>query len=417
VRRGIHRILASQPRAALRGWFHSSTSEIDLIDIWFLLDAVDNRAELEQLASGHPAALQLVDEYVERSVRQRAAESTGTPAVRTARALRPSLPEIIAQADEVALLSHTPVHDQVMALSVAQRDQLTLMVEDIWARSTAASGTPIHTVRRIDAGRWRAESEAMWQLIHWAAELTLPLSDEEWFAAGNLGLPGHEFDTWLQATFRPTWTSIVATGAGFLNADGARAVLRSAPHPLTREAAEAVAGRCQELIADPRANAVDLLRICAERLVEDAYQELAHAVARTVGSNALDDIIVRLGDADAERRLVASLRTEGYPEIAHWVWGRHWINDVRQPASAPEIADAIRTMLRRGDEPHELTLLFRALHRCAGPDALAVYDSLMDDPSIPHAKFLWYQRQDCFFELAASPPDALAEAAGALFST
>ena len=79
-----------------------------------------------------------------------------------------------------------------------------------------------------------------------------------------------------------------------------------------------------------------------------------------------------------------------------------WIDRLSAESSAKAVERVLRRLLRRGVEAHELTPLFRALNRCAGDDAARVYDSMIDDTSIPSAPFLWYRKQEL---IASQPPE------------
>jgi hypothetical protein len=80
--------------------------------------------------------------------------------------------------------------------------------------------------------------------------------------------------------------------------------------------------------------------------------------------------------------------------IERWplTYAASWLTSVRCPSSVPVAFRALRAGLVAGRETHDLWELFAALETIAGLDVLALYDELIEDPAIPGAGFLYYQR-------------------------
>lgn len=123
-------------------------------------------------------------------------------------------------------------------------------------------------------------------------------------------------------------------------------------------------------------------------------------------------VLAAAGHPDAERRLLQALgarpgsagRLSAYGDTA-------WLGHVRHPETAPALVDTARALMATPTDGDDLSALFDALDRCAGPAALDAYDLLITDPALPHGRWLLYQRQRSeaqFAEataLAALPPD------------
>lgn len=159
---------------------------------------------------------------------------------------------------------------------------------------------------------------------------------------------------------------------------------------------------------------LDALATATDRL---GYQM---TVARTVAANAgeqflrdrissradlsgapwTDAVLVHLGDAEAEARMITSLAAKPETIRRHPnAYDEEWVSAVSAPSSGPLLADLIKKALVVGVENAELEPLFRALDRTAGLGALAVWESLSNDPDIPSASFLFYERRVCLATL------------------
>ncbi len=221
-------------------------------------------------------------------------------------------------------------------------------------------------------------------------------TQDEWFKVVDLTPHEPHERSNLRNGFKPAWEARAIADLPEMDDDVVESLIRALPGPWTRVLAEAVADRAFNTTDQ------DLHQVAAEGIAESGHLDLLTTLATEgAGSAAVDRVLAASGSANAEARLLADLEQRGYPELEHRGRDSVWINQLSAPSSAKAVETALRTMLRRGVEAHELTPLFRALNRCAGEDAARVYDSMIDDASIPSAPFLWYRKQEL---IAAQPP-------------
>lgn len=123
-------------------------------------------------------------------------------------------------------------------------------------------------------------------------------------------------------------------------------------------------------------------------------------------------VLAAAGHPNAERRLVEGLAATTDPVGRLSAHRDHaWLAHVRQPETAPALESAARALMTTARDGDDLSALFDALDRCAGPAALETYDRLIAEPALPNGRWLIYQQQRseaAFAEaaaLGALPPD------------
>ncbi|MDN4160427.1 SIR2 family protein [Nocardioides abyssi] len=116
----------------------------------------------------------------------------------------------------------------------------------------------------------------------------------------------------------------------------------------------------------------------------------------------IDPVLVRLGDCDAERRLVERLAQHPLAIRQHPAAAdEDWLADLRCTSTVPLLSELVRSALVAGAELSDLEGVRAALTRCAGRSAPAVWDDLISQPDIPAAGFLNYDRRDAIGRLIA----------------
>ena len=395
----IRTALLSHPKEAIRGSFRVPLDETDLFDIAFLLDSLSEE-QLADLPTDAPGPAALVRRYTEwRSAPPSMPERTRRPMARPPSALD----ALIDAGDLEAILASRPGQLEVDTLTGPHRSALLELVQAAWADDDGS--TPISRVNMVGERHWNATVRD-WRLLDIASELRMPLNEDDWYRLADLGLAGH--DNWLDDAFVDDWAKEIEARIDPRGEPGLQAMARSVP--LTAEAAERMADRCLGSENE------ELRRVFADRLATLGHAGVLRARVTTLPSTELDVALVRAGDEAAEHRLLTDFVRRGCPAIERWGGDGTWIEEVRHKANGPLILECLTFMLRRGDEPHELTALFRGLIRCMGAESLAAYDSLMADAGIPDAPFLWYRREEAIVQLSARPEVGVADIAARLFA-
>jgi hypothetical protein len=383
----VLRVLTQHPIDALKAAFNAGAS---LFDVLPMLEAADPN-ELDRLAQEvEPDARGVVQDF--RALPPRSAGPS--------KAAPPDPPPFdlalaVADGDLESILANQPSADTISSLSPSARADLDLLVDLAW--SDPSTGTsPVLRITRTGRGRWEGSARDF-QLVTLVLRMGRSFTQDEWFKA--VDLTPHEPDERanLRNAFKPAWEARAIADLPEMDDDVVESLIRALPGPWTRVLAEAVANRAFSTTDQ------GLHQVAAERIAESGHLDLLTTWATDgAGSAAIDRVLAARGSADAEARLLADFEQRGYPDLKHRGRDSVWINQLSAPTSAKAVETALRTMLRRGVEAHELTPLFRALNRCAGDDAARVYDSMIGDASIPSAPFLWYRKQEL---IAAQPPE------------
>lgn len=397
----VRNVLGAHPDRALGGWFRSTRGPADVFNVWFLLTAIEDENALRSLASGNPAAELLVEDYLAQRQTPGKTPMAPTPATAPTR-LRVSLTTLISNGDIDSILARRPPpREEIENLPARARGALAQVIEDRWR-----GDAPLSNIRRTNDRHWDQTTQYAFPLLEWAAALSLGIGQDDWIRAVNLGLGTLlEFRSWLADCFQTSWMPGVALAAGSLNIDGLAAVLE-AENPMSDVEASALTEQCVQLAQPDPIAADNLIRACAARLADGSHESPLRRLADAVPGDDVDAALLALpaGDADAQRRILDRFLSAGCPEFALGIGAPPWVKLLRQQTSSSAIAESVRIMLRRGDEPHEIAALLRALNRCGGEGALLVYDSLKADTGIQNATFLWYQQQECLHGLIALTP-------------
>lgn len=127
---------------------------------------------------------------------------------------------------------------------------------------------------------------------------------------------------------------------------------------------------------------------------EQVVRSWAAQIAEQTGDRWIDPVLVRLGDCDAEARMIELLARQPETLTRHPnAPDEEWISHVRCPSSAESLARLVKAAHLAGRPTSELTPVHRALDRCAGLDAPRIWEELSNDPNIPSAAFLYYERR------------------------
>jgi hypothetical protein len=399
------RVLLQHPMSALRGVLRALSRPSQPFDLLFLLDALSD----EQLAAAEagPEAADLLASYRElrrQPPRERTPPQRSRPPTAAA-----DLGSMVQAGNLDDVLALRPSRDDVDALSPPDYLALVELAQKDW-RDIRLGTSPLQRIQRVGDNQWIVHPRD-WDFVHLALLVRLPLTEDEWLAAVDLSVSDNEQHESLLATYQSEWNERILVWLDELDDRGRTNLVRCLPGPWPDDVADALAERCFT------SGLEEAQRYCADRLAADGKFELLRSWAGRESVRAIEVVLVGAGggDGEAERRLLADYRDRNYPELHHWASDTEWIDLVSHRESAELVVDALRAMLRRGDQPHELGPLFKALNRCLGEAALEIYDDLIADDHIPDAPFLWYQRQDCATALAAMSQQNILTIAQRLF--
>ena len=386
----VRRVMEKHPMNALRGAFRAGLDRASLFDLFPVLEAA-GPDELDRLTQEvGPEAQGLLQDF-----RAFATRSTGP-----SKPVPPDPPPFdlvvaVADGDLGSILANRVSAEAIASLSPSVRAKLESLVDQTWV-DPATGTSPVLRITRTKRGQWNGSARDF-ELATLALRLGRTLTQDEWFRAIDLTPYDPRERANLRDAFEPSWEARVITDLPDLDDDVVESLIRALPGRLNSLLAEAVAER-----AFTSTNQ-DVHQVAAERIADSGHLDLLITlVAGGRGSAAIDRVLAANGSADAEARLLADFAQRGFPELEHWGADSVWIDRLSARSSAKAVETALRTMLRRGVEAHELTPLFRALNRCAGDDAAHVYDSMIGDASIPSAPFLWYRKQEL---IASQPPE------------
>lgn len=296
---------------------------------------------------------------------------------------QPTLAERIDQGDGIGIVARPGLRSQIDALDPTHQDRLRDLVDGAFNERGADGKRRVDRIERT-TDEWTVPYLGF-EVINWAKQVDRPLDEDDWYTVADLSIPGT--DGWLRSQWQPTWMAAAQQRVASLSDGGVRALVANTDNtPMTDETVVVVAER------GLRSEDPYLRCITAARLVTEGREaELRHA-ASVHPSGEADGQLVRIGDPDAEQRLLGSFIAEGCPSDGH---GRslEWMADIRDPRSRSLVRTALETMLRRGGETHELTAAFKALAATHGDNVLGVFDQLIGDPAIEAAPFLWYDRE------------------------
>jgi hypothetical protein len=238
-----------------------------------------------------------------------------------------------------------------------------------------------------------------------AAEQVLPLSGCDWAAVALFALrwSDERLSRWCRDTAPPTAVDDLLE---LLDGDDPQlrvAAQRVFAPPSPERLIHVVLDAALELGRSDDGAHESLATGAIFALLDAGAAEVVRARMPTPTPTWLRSLAVQLGDCDAERTLLQELLADP-GSIPRWPLGRatSWLSSVRYPSSADLLHDVLRDALRAGREAHELNELFRALERTAGQEVLRRYDTLINDPAIPSAPFLHYQRQKALDALIES---------------
>lgn len=329
------------------------------------------------------------------------AEPEGAPPIAHSRAptqppptIDPDLANRIESGDWNFLVERKASHDDVEGLGEAYVNGLDAAIDYLLDVVRAYSGSVVGSIVRTEGG-WDYDDErgrSEWNLLSWAATRQRPLDLASWLRVAGLDL----YASWMHATFDGTWGETVASTASAASALTAEGILNAIPGDLPPEVARVVVR-----IRGLGANSSAALRRCLFSLADAGDRAAIEAQRGMLDDRLLDEALVRLGDDDAEQRLLR--RIVGPRDLPSDLPERDassWVGYVRKESSLALLEEVIRRLMRADVPTHELRSLLDAMERCARPNALAAYDRLMSDPEHPDSSFLWYERQGYLDRLA-----------------
>jgi len=360
-------------------------------------------AGLEPDTTVFPETLEQARQYAASVITAReepAKVAHGTPR-RGEKARAPQAGAAIAGGDWDTALNYPPPAESETPVNAdtTLREQVTAQLRRLVEDETLA-GLPDPRTREVTLADLRT--------LEWAAWLSLPLRPSELRQVAGFALKWNDrrLRQWVQRQWDPSvWPvlqGIIQSLPASTRADAASQVIPS-PWP-----AELTALILESTSAPQLTDAQKLA--AAEIVHEYAGSGAVRAWASDPAPRWLLPLLVKIGDCAAEQRLLkeVELNPASLPE-----WPLHqsaeWLSHVRCPESAAAVAAAARNSMIAGRQANDIEPIFRALDRCAGIEAPAIYDSLIADPEIPHGAFLYYQRQAALNALLEShaPPARL----------
>jgi len=372
--------------AALAEGVQHLQSVDDVFDLVALTGATDDA--LDRAAAVAPSAARTaLEEY--RALRQQR-PTQPPPSVPPAPPPAPQLIEQITAEDIDSILARHPNSGELGALDQGDRARLRALMEQLYQRWVEEPPSGEELAWR-DGPQGRPVPRLM-RYVEWWAALDLPLSDKAWLRLVRLPLVAFDASEseWLRRHFEIAWADQLTGDVADWSAISLDTLAATIPPPWPAALAAALAQACfgkptQEWIRQQ----------CAERLAQNsqlAVLQQLHAVAH---DPVLDAALVRVGDCDAETRLLTSLvrREIELPQLGSRL-ADHWIAAVRCRTSHAVLMQIIARLLREGTSSAELIPIFGSLHRVAGAHALDLYDQLKMDPHISEGSFLWYRRQE-----------------------
>lgn len=334
---------------------------------------------------------------------------------------RPTVADLVDADDLARLFGRAPDPAELARLDPDRRARLA-------TRLTAALDEWLAAPEPPAEARWQAAPERLmppatvWRMTWWAA-LDLPVDAAAWARLARQPLYAAGVGEWLTARFDSAFTDqLVGELPGWPRA-ALEHLVTLLPDPWPPKLAAALAEACWATGTDEPTR-----RRCAAQLAQSGQRDVAERLHGATGDPLLDEALVRLGDCDAEARLLDGLLAGGptWPITTPSVDLRnHWLASLHCPDSSSQLVQALRALLLAGANSAELAPVFAALLAAAGPDALELVDQLAVDRAITEGPFLWYRRQelldelleqraraarpDSFHELAVVVLDALAE--------
>ncbi|SDP18845.1 SIR2-like domain-containing protein [Pedococcus dokdonensis] len=199
-----------------------------------------------------------------------------------------------------------------------------------------------------------------------------------------------DLEPWLAKNWSPAAHDLVAPSLSDMTSARLRRLVDVLPGPWTPQLGDRVLGALdvdQVRLGEQMAAALAV----AERV---GVQHVRDWGGAHPGAAWVDPVLVRLGDCDAERRLLAVVAEDPSTITRHpRAYDEEWVSFIRCNESTEPLAALVRAALIAGVENNDLEPICRAFDRTAGHGAPQVWERLARDAEIPSASFLYYERR------------------------
>jgi len=372
-------VFSLHSEAALREGLKTAKSPADVRELYFLIGELSD-ARLEELAD------QEDDESVGATLREflQWRRSPKPAPDRPERPARPSLSILIEQGNAVDIL-RTQLAGEVEQLTDEQRGSLGEMVDAGWQEWEESQGSVSAAVTETDGGF--TSPRAVLNILGYASALHLSLTADRWIDVVRLPFGTHEYTEWLKETFDPDLVPRLIDVVDELKSPSLERLVLGTPTPWPERFARAVATRVYG------GEVEDWTKSALVSALEASGLEV---VIRELADSKLDDYLrvalVRLGDCDVEAELLRRLRA-GEDLMPRFLAERsnHWLEYVRCASSVELLVEIIKQEFGKPKPESHIELLYGALNRSAGEDALRIYGELSES-GLEAAGFFWYSR-------------------------
>lgn len=384
--------LGQHPHIALDQALRFATSARDVREVWFLTSELSEE-ELTMIAAKTDE--EAVAEALLEVVQWR---KTPPEPITHLRARPPTLKELLDRdaTDEIIALR---LESEVQTLSDADVEKLSTIVRDVWAEADTEVGSLSDAINK---GGPQVVSRRVLHMLEYAQVLRLRLDYERWLLVARLDVFFRDFTSWLRDSVRQEWMPRLADDVAGLPTQVVARLTLTLGAPWPRELASAIVERLfspeakGSSDADVEAGRDYAVRALTDSKLEDLLRELASACE----SDAIKMALVEVGDCDVEQELLSRL-AGGEDLLPRYIAARkdHWLTFVRCSSSTDLLTRLIQQEFSQRSEESYITLLYDALGRTAGPSAIAIYDNLRFDRSVPSSGFYWYPRDRLFREI------------------
>lgn len=398
----LRKVLEVHPLAALEEGFAAAERAADVRELWFLLWSVPESA-LRSLADNvaNDEVRSALEEFLQaRQTPPRAREEIPE------QPSPPTLQELLADGAIAEVLARPLVHE-IAELNDEDREELRQLIQRSWEEWEVHHGPLIEAVQR-DGDRVTISRRVLGILQH-AGGLRLPFDYEQWLGVLQLDLRVQDEREWLRESFRADWFDRLETDITSLSTSVLEELVSILRIPWPGRLGLIIGERILSEDASGYAR-----EACLNAIIESDQSDVVRELATWHDDLSISAALVRIGDCDAEEKLLRRLR-EGENVMPGFLAARHshWLNYVRCGSSVELLTGAIRDVYVKSERESQIELLYRALNRASGQDALGVYEELMADEDLPGSTFFWYPRTTFLKELLEQGakdtlPDSLA---------
>lgn len=373
------KVFGFHPKAALREGLNVAKTPADVRELYFLIGDLSD-AELEELADreSNEAASKTLHEFLQW---RRAPKPTPD---RPERPSKPSLRALIEEGNSEEIV-RTNLAGEVGDLTDDERRSLSEIIDAAWRDVEQVHGVLSAAITETN-GQF-AMPRAVMNVLSYASSLKLPLTEDRWIDVVRLPFGTHEYTEWLKETFVRELIPRLIEIVDDLKPPSVERLVLGTPSPWPEDFARAVARRVYGGDVEEWAKSALVVSLEASDL-----GALLRELAESHSDDFLQVALVRLGDCEVEAELLGRLRA-GEELMPRSLADRsnHWLEYVRCPSSVDLLAEVITEEFGKAQPESRIELLYGALNRSAGEDALAIYDTLARS-DLEAAGFFWYPK-------------------------